>query len=52
VFFLIRWANDMLISEVPVITTILFVLGLMALITDAIGVHTVLGAFVAGILVG
>jgi Kef-type K+ transport system membrane component KefB len=24
----------------------------MALITDAIGVHTVLGAFVAGILVG
>ncbi|MBV8131736.1 MAG: cation:proton antiporter [Alphaproteobacteria bacterium] len=52
VFFLIRWANDTLISEVPVITTILVVMGIMALITDAIGVHTVLGAFVAGILVG
>src|SRR6266404_355937 len=52
VFFLIRWANDTLISEVPVITTILVVMGIMALITHAIGVHTVLGAFVAGILVG
>jgi len=52
VFFLIRWANDNFISEVPVITTILVVMGLMALITHAIGIHTVLGAFVAGILVG
>jgi hypothetical protein len=52
VFFLIRWANDTLISEVPVITTILVVMGIMALITHAIGVHTILGAFVAGILVG
>jgi K+:H+ antiporter len=52
VFWLIRWANDTLVSEVPVITTILVVMGIMALITDAIGVHTVLGAFVAGILVG
>jgi Kef-type K+ transport system membrane component KefB/nucleotide-binding universal stress UspA family protein len=52
VFFLIRWANDNFVSEVPVITTILVVMGVMALITHAIGVHTVLGAFVAGILVG
>jgi len=52
VFFLIRWANDNFVSEVPVITTILVVMGLMALITQAIGIHTVLGAFVAGILVG
>ncbi len=52
VFFLIRWANDALVSEVPVITTILVVMGIMALITHAIGVHTILGAFVAGILVG
>jgi K+:H+ antiporter len=52
VFWLIRWANDKFVSEVPVITTILVVTGIMALITDAIGVHTVLGAFVAGILVG
>src|SRR4051794_38888984 len=36
----------------PVITTILVVMGVMALITHSIGVHTVLGAFVAGMLVG
>jgi K+:H+ antiporter len=35
-----------------VITAILVIMGTMALITDLIGVHTVLGAFVAGILVG
>jgi len=52
VFFLIRWANDRFVSELAPITAILAVTGLMALITDAIGVHTVLGAFVAGILVG
>jgi Kef-type K+ transport system membrane component KefB/nucleotide-binding universal stress UspA family protein len=52
VFFLIRWANDRLVSELSAITMIIVVTGLMALITDAIGVHTVLGAFVAGILVG
>ena len=52
VFRVIRWANDRFISEVPVITAILVVTGLMALTTNAIGVHTVLGAFVAGILVG
>jgi Kef-type K+ transport system membrane component KefB/nucleotide-binding universal stress UspA family protein len=49
---LIRWANDNLVSDLPVITTILIIMGGMALITQAIGVHTVLGAFVAGILVG
>ena len=49
---LIRWANDNFVSELPVITAILVVMGVMALITHAIGVHTVLGAFVAGILVG
>jgi K+:H+ antiporter len=52
VFLLIRWANDNFVMEVPVITTILVVMGLLALITHTIGVHTVLGAFVAGILVG
>jgi Kef-type K+ transport system membrane component KefB/nucleotide-binding universal stress UspA family protein len=52
VALLIRWANDNLVSDLPVITTILIVMGVMALITHAIGVHTVLGAFVAGILVG
>jgi Kef-type K+ transport system membrane component KefB/nucleotide-binding universal stress UspA family protein len=48
----IRWANDSLASEFAVITTILVIMGAMALITHAIGVHTVLGAFVAGVLIG
>jgi Kef-type K+ transport system membrane component KefB/nucleotide-binding universal stress UspA family protein len=52
VFRVIRWANDSFVTEVTVITAILVVTGLMALTTHAIGVHTVLGAFVAGILVG
>jgi Kef-type K+ transport system membrane component KefB/nucleotide-binding universal stress UspA family protein len=52
VFHLIRWANDNLVSTAPVITVILLLMGTMALITHLIGVHTVLGAFVAGILVG
>jgi Kef-type K+ transport system membrane component KefB/nucleotide-binding universal stress UspA family protein len=52
VFRLIRWTNDSFVSELPVITVILVVAGIMALITNTIGVHTVLGAFVAGILVG
>ncbi|HZO21988.1 MAG TPA: cation:proton antiporter [Steroidobacteraceae bacterium] len=52
VFMLIRWANDHIQSELPVIAVILAVTGLMALLTSAIGVHLVLGAFVAGILIG
>jgi Kef-type K+ transport system membrane component KefB/nucleotide-binding universal stress UspA family protein len=52
VFWLIRWTNDSLVSEVPVISMILLIMGAMALITNEIGVHTVLGAFMAGILVG
>ncbi|HKT72943.1 MAG TPA: cation:proton antiporter [Steroidobacteraceae bacterium] len=52
VFILIRWSNDRFVSELPVISMILVIMGAMALITHAIGVHTVLGAFVAGILVG
>src|SRR3954451_16221825 len=51
-FQLIRWANDNLVSTAPVITVILLMMCAMALITHLIGVHTVLGAFVAGILVG
>src|SRR6476469_6886347 len=52
VFFTIRWVNDHLVSEFAVVTAILCIMGIMALITHMIGVHTVLGAFVAGILVG
>jgi Kef-type K+ transport system membrane component KefB/nucleotide-binding universal stress UspA family protein len=48
----IRWTNDNMKSELPVISLILAITFGMALITDAIGVHDVLGAFVAGILVG
>jgi K+:H+ antiporter len=52
VFFIIRWVNDNFVSEFAVITAILVIMGVMASITHLIGVHTVLGAFVAGILVG
>lgn len=52
VFFAIRWVNDNFVSEFAVITAILVIMGSMALITHVIGVHSVLGAFVAGILIG
>jgi Kef-type K+ transport system membrane component KefB/nucleotide-binding universal stress UspA family protein len=52
VFWLIRWVNDTFISEYAVVTAILIVMCGLALITQAIGVNTVLGAFVAGVLVG
>ncbi len=52
VFPLIRWTNDNFRSELPVISLILVLMGVLAMITHAIGVHTVLGAFVAGILIG
>src|SRR5262245_42843513 len=52
VYFLIRWTKHNFESAFPVITAILVIMGIMALITHFIGVHTVLGAFVVGILVG
>ena len=52
VFWLIRWTNDNFASEYAVITVILLIMIVMALITYTIGVQTVLGAFVAGVLVG
>jgi Kef-type K+ transport system membrane component KefB/nucleotide-binding universal stress UspA family protein len=52
VFKLIQWSNDYFRGEAPVIATILVVMGTFALITHLLGVHSVLGAFVAGILVG
>lgn len=52
VSWLIRTANDHLQSELAVVTVILIVMGLLALATNALGVHTVLGAFVAGMLIG
>jgi Kef-type K+ transport system membrane component KefB/nucleotide-binding universal stress UspA family protein len=52
VFTLIRWVNDNFVSEFAVITTILLVMIGMALTTYLIGIQTVLGAFIAGVLVG
>ena len=52
VFWLIRWVNDTFVSDYAVVTAILIVMCLSALITQALGVNTVLGAFVAGVLVG
>src|SRR5438132_2620588 len=52
VHFLIRWTNDSFESEFAVITTILVIMGAMALLTHFIGVHMVLRALVAGVLIG
>src|SRR5215208_350963 len=45
VFKLIQWSNDHALGEAPVIATIIVVVGGLALTTDALGVHSVLGAF-------
>lgn len=52
VFVIIRWTNDTFKSDLPVLSAIVAIMGVMALVTHLIGVHTVLGAFVAGVLVG
>jgi len=52
VAFAIRFVHDHFVSELPVVTLIVLIMGAMALITAALGVQTVLGAFVAGLLVG
>ena len=52
VFRLIRWANDNFVSEFAVITDDPGDHGRDGADHQSIGVHTVLGAFVAGILVG
>lgn len=49
---IIRWTNDQFVIEMPVITVILVIMIALALLTNFIGVHTVLGAFVAGIMIG
>src|SRR5499427_5111372 len=52
VFNVLRWSNDTLASEMANITTIVVITGLLALLTDLLGVHFVLGAFIAGLLLG
>jgi Kef-type K+ transport system membrane component KefB len=51
-FELIRWTNDNLHSDLPVTTAIIGLMGVLALVTAGIGVQTVLGAFIAGLLIG
>src|SRR5713101_4416833 len=48
----IRWTNDNLRIDFAVLSVILVLMCLASLATELIGVHTVLGAFVVGILVG
>jgi Kef-type K+ transport system membrane component KefB/nucleotide-binding universal stress UspA family protein len=48
----IRWANDNLRSEFAVVAVILAIMCLMALMTHLLGVRDVLGAFMAGVLIG
>ena len=49
---IILWCNDNLTIEMPVISAILVITLAMALMTELIGVHTALGAFIAGMLIG
>lgn len=52
VFSAIRWANDNFRSDYPVITVILVIMLVFAGATHLLGVRTVLGAFMAGVLIG
>ncbi|HEX4269914.1 MAG TPA: cation:proton antiporter, partial [Rhizomicrobium sp.] len=52
VFSVIRWVNDNFRSEFAVVTAILVLMGLLAEVTQLLGVRTVLGAFMAGVLIG
>jgi Kef-type K+ transport system membrane component KefB len=49
---IIRWTNDHFVIEMPVISVILVIMIALAVVTNFIGVHTVLGAFAAGIMIG
>ncbi|WP_331693751.1 cation:proton antiporter [Pandoraea sputorum] len=48
----IRWTNDRFTVEMPVLSAILVITFVLALATDKLGVHTALGAFMAGVMVG
>jgi Kef-type K+ transport system membrane component KefB/nucleotide-binding universal stress UspA family protein len=52
VFSVIRWVNDNFRSDFAVVTAILVLMGLLAEVTQLLGVRTVLGAFMAGVLIG
>jgi Kef-type K+ transport system membrane component KefB/nucleotide-binding universal stress UspA family protein len=48
----VRIVNDLFLGEYMTLTLILVVMGVTALITQALGVQTVLGALIAGVLIG
>ena len=48
----IRLVNDAFTGECMVLTLILVIIGAMALVTQALGLQMVLGAFIAGVLIG
>jgi Kef-type K+ transport system membrane component KefB/nucleotide-binding universal stress UspA family protein len=52
VFLAIKFVNDSFESEFAVVTAILAIMTVSALTTNLIGVNTVLGAFIASVLVG
>lgn len=52
VFSAIRLVNDTFRGDFPVVTVIIVIMGVMALITQLLGIRTVLGAFMAGVLIG
>ncbi len=52
VFSIIREVNDNFRSDFAVVTAILVIMGVFAEITHLLGVRTVLGAFMAGVLIG
>ena len=52
VFSTIRWVNDNFRSDFAVVTAILVIMGTLAEVTQFLGVRTVLGAFMAGVLIG
>jgi Kef-type K+ transport system membrane component KefB len=49
---IIRCTNDHFVIEMPVISVILVVMIALAVVTNFTGVHTVLGVFAAGIMIG
>ncbi|VVE01136.1 cation:proton antiporter [Pandoraea terrigena] len=48
----IRWTNDHFTAEMPALSAILVITFVLALATDRLGVHTALGAFMAGVMIG
>ena len=50
--YAIRLVNNSFIGDYMVLSLVFLIMGAMALTTEALGIQTVLGAFVAGVLIG